>query len=67
MSAPPGHGVDLARERWEPGTGALVLRCECGYVVRDFPPAPFAYSTQLAALEAGQIARFRRHLEEVAR
>ena len=65
MSAPPGHGLDLARERWDPSSGALELHCLCGFRVRDFPPSPYAYDNRLAALEAGQIRAFRRHLEEV--
>lgn len=64
---PYGHGLDLARDRWDQAAGALELWCTCGYVVRDLPPAHNRYDSQLEALDADQIRAFRRHLEEARR
>lgn len=44
----------------------MQLVCLCGWKVRDFPAAPKTIpDAQLRALEAAQVAKFRRHLEEM--
>lgn len=60
------HGLDQRQPTWDQASGAMQLVCLCGWKVRDFPAAPKTIpDAQLRALEAAQVAKFRRHLEEM--
>lgn len=52
---------------WNPSRGALFLICACGWEDVTFPADPAWFDRRLVGEEAEQVARFRRHLEEVGR